>query len=183
MAQLCVNYLRNFLPLYQAPEFSAYLWFCRSNYGSLQCLYLTLVYLHHFPDPAEVVQARYYVDEVIKHMMSHYQDPDPLSVRGSPDGPKCDGELSKPRMPLAIRVLIDLHSRLDSPCEPHNQPPPSLDVMAYQFHSRAPYLSSDSGFNQRNDHAAFKIIRYLQVFVIASARGISRDTTFHGAPR
>lgn len=148
MAQHCVNYLRNFLPLYQAPEFSPYLWFCRSNYGPLQCLFLTLIYLHHFPDSGEVVEARYYVDEVIKHMMSDYQDPDPSSMRGSPDGPESNGEPSKPQMPLAIQVLIDLHSRLDSPSEPHNQPLPSLDEMEYQFNSRAPYISSNSGFDQ-----------------------------------
>jgi hypothetical protein len=148
MAQLCVNYLRNFLPLYQAPEFSPYVWFCRSNYGPLQCVLLTLIYLHYFPDSVEVVQAQYYVDEVIKHIMSNYQDPEPSSMRDSPDGPESDGDQSKPRMPLAIQVLIDLHSRLDPPLKPHNQPPPPLDEIEYQFHLRAPYLASDSGFDQ-----------------------------------
>ncbi|KAJ5490653.1 hypothetical protein N7453_011478 [Penicillium expansum] len=112
MAQLCVNYLRIYLQLYQTPAFSPYAWFCSSHYGPFQCVFITLMYLHSFQESGETLLARYCVDEVIHHCVAQYQAPGSSSTRTSPDD--TDANLSKPRMPLAIQVLVDLHERLDS---------------------------------------------------------------------
>lgn len=120
MAQLCVDYLRIYLQLYQAPAFSPYAWFYSSHYGPLQCVFITLVYLHSFPESGETLLARYCVDEVIQHCVSQYQDPDSSSTRTSPGD--TDSNSSKTRMPLAIQILVDLHERLDSSLEAEDQP-------------------------------------------------------------
>ncbi|KAL4794666.1 hypothetical protein BDV19DRAFT_379370 [Aspergillus venezuelensis] len=136
MAQLCVNYLRITLQLYQTPAFSPYIWSTYSYYGPLQCIFLTLVYLHCFKDSGQIPLARYCVDEVIDHSISHYQDPARLyRPSATADTDKADS-LKKTRMPLAIQVLIDLHSRLDSHI--------GVDAGANQPCSSTPSLVSSS---------------------------------------
>ena len=118
MAQLCVSYFRTILPIYQTPAFSPYKWFCNSYYGPLQCLFLTITYLHCFKDSKDVPLARYFVDEVIEHTVSCDQVAQPSAERSSPN---CQPP-AKGQMPLAIRVLVDLHSRLDSDPGLNNDP-------------------------------------------------------------
>ncbi|KAJ5186746.1 hypothetical protein N7449_011510 [Penicillium cf. viridicatum] len=119
MVQLCVDYLRIYLQLYQAPAFSPYAWFCSSHYGPLQCVFITLVYLHSFQESGETLLARYCVDEVMQQCMAQYQAPDSSSARTSP------GDTD---MPLTIQILVDLHERLDSSLGAEDQPPLPLDV-------------------------------------------------------
>ncbi|KAJ5688468.1 hypothetical protein N7536_011087 [Penicillium majusculum] len=126
MAQLCVDYLRIYLQLYQAPAFSPYSWFCSSHYGPLQCVFITLVYLHSFQESGETLLARYCVDEVIQHCISQYQAPNSSSTRTSPGD--TDSHSSKTRMPLAIRVLVGLHEHLDSSLGAEDQLPLPLAV-------------------------------------------------------
>jgi len=94
------------------------------------------------------MHARHCVDEVIKHTVSRYEAPDLSSKRGTPGCPDHDGSPYKARMPLAIQVLIDLHSRLDSSLAPHSQhPQPLLEAMDGHVYSPAPHLANDSGLD------------------------------------
>lgn len=104
------------MQLYQTPAFAPYAWFCCGHYGPFQCLFITLIYLHSFPDPGEFFLARYLVDEVIHHCVAHYEMPGPssaASTRNNSAEPESSG--GKMRMPLAIQVLVKLHDRLNSP--------------------------------------------------------------------
>ncbi|CAI7639452.1 unnamed protein product [Penicillium glandicola] len=139
MAQLCVNYLRIYLQLYQAPAFAPYVWFCCSHYGPLQCVFITLLYLHSFQDSGETLLARYCVDEVIHHCVAQYQSPDSSSSRSSSDDTNSNGGKT---MPLAVQVLVDLHERLDSSLGPEDRPPLSLDVMGCQARFPASHLAT-----------------------------------------
>ncbi|PYH88730.1 hypothetical protein BO71DRAFT_413316 [Aspergillus ellipticus CBS 707.79] len=121
MAQLCVSYFRIILQVYQAPAFAPYMWFCGSYNGPLQCVFLTLIYLHCFKGGRETLLARYCVDEMIEHIVSHYQVAQPSSARACPDSDSEAGP-STARMPHAIQVLVDLHSRLDSHGGPDDHP-------------------------------------------------------------
>ncbi|KAJ5160400.1 Transcription factor [Penicillium canariense] len=115
IVQLCVNYLSIYLQLHQTPAFAPYAWFCCSHYGPSQCVFITLMYLHSFPDAGEIFLARYLVDEVIQHYATHYQISDPSSTsstKNNSEEPASNG--GKMRMPLAIQVLVELHDRLDS---------------------------------------------------------------------
>ncbi|KAJ5419975.1 hypothetical protein N7465_002494 [Penicillium sp. CMV-2018d] len=127
MAELCVDYLRIYLQLYQAPAFSPYAWFSSSHYGPLQCVFITLVYLHSFQESGETLLARYCVDEVMQHCMAQYQAPDSSSTRTSPGD--TDSNSSKTHMPLVIQILVDLHERLDSSLGAEDQPPLPLDMI------------------------------------------------------
>nr|QWQ58167.1 MacR [Penicillium rubens] len=139
MAQLCVNYLRIYLQLYQAPAFSPYAWFCCSHYGPLQCVFITLMYLHYFQHSGETTLARYCVDEVIHHCVAQYQAPGPSSTRTSLDGTDSSG--GKMPMPLAIQVLVDLHERLDSSLGPEDKAPP-LDLIECQARFSMSHLAT-----------------------------------------
>ncbi|OQE40828.1 hypothetical protein PENCOP_c005G02910 [Penicillium coprophilum] len=132
MAQLCVNYLRIYLQLYQAPAFSPYAWFFCSYYGPLQCVFMTLIYLHSFEDSKETLLARYCVDEVIHHCVAQYQAPDSSSTKTSPDD--ADPINSKKRMPLVLQVLVDLHKRLDSSFEAEERLSLPLKLLECQAH-------------------------------------------------
>ncbi|PWY94566.1 hypothetical protein BO94DRAFT_563173 [Aspergillus sclerotioniger CBS 115572] len=131
MAQLCVSYLRIILPIYQSSAFSPYTWFCRSYHGPLQCVFLTLIYLDCFRDSKETT-ARYFVDEIMEHIVSHYQGVHSSTARNTPDSQSP----SKTQLPLAIQVLVDLHNRLDSPSEPddHSQTKPSSPTLTLYHH-------------------------------------------------
>ncbi|KAJ5359813.1 Transcription factor [Penicillium concentricum] len=142
MTQLCVNYLRIYLQLYQAPAFSPYAWFFCSHYGPLQCVFITLIYLHSFPDSGETLLARYCVDEVIHHCVAQYQTPNGCSTRTSPDD--TDSNASKARMPLVIQVLVDLHERLDSSLEAEDRPPLPLDLIGCQARFPTSHLATKS---------------------------------------
>ncbi|RAH56640.1 C6 zinc finger domain protein [Aspergillus piperis CBS 112811] len=114
VAHLCVSYLRMFLQLYQTPAYSPYVWFCYRYHGPLQCVFLILVYLHCFPESGDIVLARYCIEEIIDHTVSYYQDPQGSSGVPRADNPDCGEGSSEARIPLAVQVLVDLKSRLDS---------------------------------------------------------------------
>lgn len=89
------------------------MWFLNSYYGPLQCIFLTLIYLQCFTDSSEIPLARYYIDEIIEHIVAHYQvSQQPSSEAANPDS-ESDAAPPKARLPLAIQVLVDIHSRLD----------------------------------------------------------------------
>ncbi|EKV11526.1 hypothetical protein PDIG_49690 [Penicillium digitatum PHI26] len=136
MAQLCVNYLRIYLQLYQAPAFSPYVWFCSSHYGPLQCVFIALIYLHSFQKSGETVLARYCVDELIHHSVAQFSAPDSSLTKTSSND--TDSNPSKTRMPLAIQVLVDLHKHLDSSLGAEDRLPLSLDMIECQ--ARCPAL-------------------------------------------
>ncbi|KAJ5186081.1 Transcription factor [Penicillium cf. griseofulvum] len=140
MAQLCVNYLRIYLQLYQTPAFSPYAWFFCSYYGSLQCVFITLIYLHSFPDSEETLLARYCVDEVIHHCVTQYHAPDGSSTRTGSEDTQSNG--SRTRMPLVIQVLVDLHERLDSSLGAEDRPSLPLDVIEGQARFPTSHLAT-----------------------------------------
>ncbi|KAJ5894561.1 hypothetical protein N7495_006252 [Penicillium taxi] len=111
IVQLCVNYLRIYLQFYQAPAFSPYVWFCCSHFGPLQCVFLTLMYLHSFQDTKDTLLARYCIDEVIYHCVSTYQALD-SSSRGNSVGNEPNED--KLRTPIAIQALVHLQEQLHS---------------------------------------------------------------------
>ncbi|KAL2842913.1 hypothetical protein BJY01DRAFT_235841 [Aspergillus pseudoustus] len=110
MARLCVGYLRILIPVYQTPAFKPYMWYLRGCHGPLQCVYLTIIYLEIFKSSNDVPLARYFVDEAIAHLVSHSQ------ASHYSSGVDTDSQRSSPKAqtPLAVRVLVELHSRLHS---------------------------------------------------------------------
>ncbi|RDK39833.1 C6 zinc finger domain protein [Aspergillus phoenicis ATCC 13157] len=133
VAHLCVSYLRIFLQLYQTPAFSPYVWFCYRHYGPLQCVFLILVYLRTFPESGDIVLARYCIDEIIDHTVSHYQVPQDSFGATRADNPESDEGSTEERIPLAIQVLVDLHNRLHSHPRSDNHTTDRLDENEYQF--------------------------------------------------
>ncbi|CRG86472.1 hypothetical protein PISL3812_03478 [Talaromyces islandicus] len=86
------------------------------SYGPLQCTFLILIYLHYFQQEPDYHIARYYVDKMIHHYISRHQSPNSSLQNGGPD-------TSKPPMPVAVQVLVDLHGRLDLPAGNNEVPP------------------------------------------------------------
>lgn len=116
-----------FLQLYQTPAFSPYVWFCYQYHGPLQCAFLILVYLHRFPESEDIVLARYCIEEIIDHTVSYYQVPRDSPGESRADDPECDEGSSEARIPLAIQVLVDLKSRVDSQMKFANRITDKLD--------------------------------------------------------
>ncbi|PYH64562.1 Zn(II)2Cys6 transcription factor [Aspergillus vadensis CBS 113365] len=127
VAHLCVSYLRMFLQLYQTPAFSPYVRFCYQYHGPLQCAFLILVYLHRFPESEDNVLARYCIEEIIDHTVSYYQVPRESPGESRADNPECDEGSSEARIPLAIQVLVDLKSRVDTQMKSANRITHKLD--------------------------------------------------------
>ncbi|KGO67465.1 Transcription factor, fungi [Penicillium italicum] len=150
MAQLCVNYLRIYLQLYQAPAFSPYVWLCSSHYGPLQCVFITLMYLHSFQESGETLLAQYCVDEVMHHCVAQFQAPESSSTRNSPND--TDSNSSKPRIPTAIQVLVDLHERLDSSLGAEDRRPLPLDVIECQARCPASHLATKASELRATPH-------------------------------
>lgn len=151
MTKLCVSYCRVILQVYQVHAFSLYMWFSYSYYGPLQCVYLTLIYLHCFKDRREIPLARYCVDEIIEHNVSHYQVAHPSSPKDNESemGP------SEARMPLAVQVLINLHSRLDSHLGSDNHSQLPINAAECSMFNQAlstPPFSSVSSSTQAHHH-------------------------------
>ncbi|KAJ5951547.1 Transcription factor [Penicillium vulpinum] len=162
MSQLCVNYLRIYLQLYQAPAFSPYAWFFCSHYGPLQCVFITLIYLHSFQDSGETLLARYCVDEVIHHCIGQYQAPDPSSTKASPND--TDPNAGKTRLPLVMQVLVDLQERLDLSLGAEDRPSLPLDVIECHAHFPASHLATKASelratSNQPSSDASFSTTR------------------------
>lgn len=143
IVQLCVNYLRIYLQLHQTPAFAPYTWFCCSHYGPSQCVFITLMYLHSFPDAGEIFLARHLVDEFIHHCAAHHQISDPWSTsstRNNSEEPESNGV--KMRMPLAIQVLVELHDRLYSSRGPQERPLSQPDTIECSYRFPASHLAT-----------------------------------------
>jgi hypothetical protein len=126
IAQLSVDYLRNFLQLHRAPAFAPYMWFCSNYYGPLQCAFLTLIYLNHNRESENAQLARYCVDELIDHCISDHQQLDNDSIKEGPDNPTLKAQ--QEMMSLAKMVLVNLHKKLDLPPENDERPPRPFDL-------------------------------------------------------
>ena len=126
IAQLSINYLYNFLQLYQAPAFASY-------YGSIQYAFLT------FTTISENMQlASYYVDEVIHHCISGHQPSDN-------DGPKEDPDNLRLKAKQDMRfsgkkVPMNLHKKFDLPPENDSRPPGPFDHFIPPFCLYGVYL-------------------------------------------
>ncbi|KAJ5537720.1 hypothetical protein N7494_007199 [Penicillium frequentans] len=150
MVQLCVNYLRIYLQLHQAPAFAPYAWFCCSHYGPSQCVFITLMYLHSFPDAGETFLARHLVDEFIHHCAAHYQVSDTRSAsstRNNSEEPESNG--GKMQMPLPIKILVELHDRLGSSHGPQEQPASQSNTIEYSYGFPASHLATKATSHSR----------------------------------
>lgn len=139
--------------------------FCR-GYGPLQCTFLILIYLLYFRQAPNYHLVRHYVDRIIHHYISSHKSPDSSLANGSLD-------ISKPPMPVAIQVLVELHRRLDLPVGSKELPPSALNLKVHQF--RVPSTQLDTASNIPGP-------QLVQTSLAASLSATSHSETEHNTP-